>query len=137
MIGQVQDYMYEFTVKESHLDTFGHVNNATYLQIFEEARWELITLRGYGFNEVHSLKQGPVILEINLKFAKELRLREKISIQFELLEYQNKIGRFKQTMVRKDGSVAAEMIMIFGLFDLNQRKLIEPTEAWKKAVGLS
>lgn len=130
------NFTYEFTVKESHLDTFGHVNNATYLQIFEEGRWELITSRGYGFREVHSLQQGPVILELQLKFFKELRLREKISMSFETLDYQGKIGRLKQTMHKADGSPAAELIMVFGLFDLKQRKLIEPTEAWKKAVGI-
>lgn len=134
---QTEDSKYQFTVKESHLDTFGHVNNAAYLQIFEEARWELITKRGYGFKEVHTLHQGPVILELQLKFIKELRLREQITIQYELLEYSGKVGRFKQTMIKADGSLAAELIMVFGLFDLKLRKLIEPTEAWKKAIGLA
>jgi thioesterase III len=26
-------------IREEHLDTFGHVNNARYLEIFGQARW--------------------------------------------------------------------------------------------------
>ena len=40
-------FEYPLTIKEFHLDTFGHVNNATYLQIYEEARWEFINQNGY------------------------------------------------------------------------------------------
>lgn len=128
---------YKLKIRESHLDSFGHVNNATYLQIYEEARWEIITERGYGFNEVHALKQGPVILEINLKFIKELRLREEITVVMELLEYRGKIGQLKQTMIKANGDIASEMVMVFGLFDMKERKLIDATDLWKKAVGLT
>ena len=36
-------YEYEKTILEQHLDTFGHVNNAAYLVLYEEARWDFIT----------------------------------------------------------------------------------------------
>ena len=32
--------------------------------------------------------------------------------------------------------VACEAIVTFGLFDLERRKLIEPTPAWRYAIGL-
>ncbi len=44
---------YDVLILESHLDTFGHVNNAAYLTLFEESRWDFITKNGYG------LKEGP------------------------------------------------------------------------------
>ena len=97
---------YELVIRESHLDTFGHVNNATYLQIFEEARWEMITKNGYGFDIVHTTQKGPIILEAHLKFLKELKLREKIKVSATLLSYEKKIGQLKQQMLKNDGSVA-------------------------------
>jgi len=127
---------YKLLVRESHLDTYGHVNNATYLTLFEEARWEVVTQRGYGFKKVHESGQGPVILEINLKFMKELRLREEITITTDLVEYPGKVGRLRQQMLKADGTVACEAIFVFGLFDLKARKMIEPTPEWRKAVGL-
>lgn len=128
---------YELLIRESHLDTFGHVNNATYLQIYEEARWEIITQNGYGFSEVHKLKQGPIILDLEMKFLKELKLRQKIKITLEVIQYQGKTGKLKQQMLSSEGTVVNEMVMTFGLFDLSMRKLIEPTVAWKKALGIA
>ena len=127
---------YPLVIREFHIDTFGHVNNATYLQIMEEARWEMITERGYGLQAVRESKLGPVILEVNLKFLRELRLREKINIQTELIEYKGKIGKLRQSILKDNDEVAAEAIFTFGLFDLKARKLVDPTDAWKKAVGM-
>jgi len=126
---------YKLLIRESHLDTYGHVNNARYLDLYEEARWQLVTERGYGFKKVHDSGQGPVILEINLKFMKELRLREEITITTELMDYPGKVGHLKQQMIKPDGSVASEAVFTFGLFDLKARKMIEPTPEWKVAVG--
>ena len=131
------DFKYTLLIKEAHLDTFGHVNNATYLQIFEEARWDLITNNGYGLKQVQELKQGPVIMEVNLKFMKELKLRETITVKTEMIDYHGKFGHLKQQMIKLNGELASEAIFIFGLFDLSARKLIEPTPAWKKAIGWS
>ena len=36
-------FEYELVIKECHLDSFGHVNNAIYVQLYEEARWDFIT----------------------------------------------------------------------------------------------
>lgn len=127
---------YELMIREYHLDTFGHVNNATYLQIYEEARWEIITLNGFGFKEIHKAKQGPVILECQIKFLKELKLREKIKVTVEVINYQGKVGQLKQQMIKSDGEVASEAIFTFGFFDMIHRKLIDPTDPWKKALGL-
>ncbi|UOF01119.1 acyl-CoA thioesterase [Bdellovibrio reynosensis] len=127
---------YNITIKEYHVDSYGHVNNATYLQIYEEARWELITSKGYGFHEVHQLQQGPVILEVNVKFFKEIPLRSKIDVTTEVMNYKGKVGQLLQKMMKEDGTVASEAVFTFGLFDMKARKLIEPTEKWKKALGI-
>lgn len=37
MLGPIHEY--PVVIREHHLDTFGHVNNAAYLDILEEARW--------------------------------------------------------------------------------------------------
>lgn len=126
---------YDIIVLERHLDTFGHVNNATYFEIFEEARWQLITSRGYSLEEIQKRKQGPVILEANIKFLQELTLREHITITTQLLNYKGKIGTLEQKMLKQDGSEAAVVQFVFGLFDLEKRKLIDPTLEWKKAIG--
>jgi acyl-CoA thioester hydrolase len=130
-------YDYKVLIRESHLDTFGHVNNAVYLTLFEEARWDFISMNGYGLKRIQETKQGPVILDVTVKFLKELRLREEITIRSETVHYKGKVGQIKQQMLKSDGTVACEAFFTFGLFDTQARRLIDPTDEWKKAVGVS
>jgi YbgC/YbaW family acyl-CoA thioester hydrolase len=127
---------YEVLILESHLDTFGHMNNAAYLILFEEARWDFITKNDHGLKKVQELQQGPIVLELRMKFIKEITLREKIKITLQMLDYKGKISHFRQEMIKEDGTVATELELTFGLFDLKTRRLIEPTPEWKKAIGL-
>ncbi len=131
-------YVHEKTVviSEAHLDSFGHVNNARYFEVFEQARWDLITERGFGIDVIRSTRTGPTILEINIRFMRELSARETIVIRTELLSYERKIGKLRQQMVKADGNIACEAMFTIGLFDVERRRLIEPTPAWKHAVGL-
>lgn len=137
---------YKVLILENHLDTFGHVNNATYLSLFEQARWQRITERGFGLNEIIKKKMGPVILEINLKFLKEIRLRETIIITTQLVADKNleinsspnspppKIGLIKQQMIKENGDIACDALFTFGFFDLTTRKLITPPPEWIAAL---
>ena len=122
-------------VLEIHLDSFGHMNNATYLQIFEQARWDMITERGFGIKEIHELKKGPVILEANVKFLKELKLREPIEIHTFPEKMTSKIGKVRQEIYNSKNQLACEAVFTVGFFDLHERKLISPTPEWNRALG--
>lgn len=98
MLGQI--FSYPLIIKETYLDTFGHVNNATYLTLFEEARWDLITKNGYGLKKIQESGLGPTILEIKIVFYKELLLREQIIITTQMVSYEKKIGKILQQMIR-------------------------------------
>lgn len=131
----VKKFYYPLIITEGHLDTFGHVNNAAYLTLFEQARWDLITKNGYGLKKIQEIRLGPTILEIKLRFLKELRLREKITIETQFISYEKKIGKLSQKMLRDD-EVCCEAEFVIGLFDLVERKLILPTQEWLYAVGI-
>lgn len=130
-------YEYKIQIKEHHLDSYQHVNNATYLALYEEARWELITQRGYGYKRVHETGLGPVILEVNVKFLKELKLREEIKITVEVTSYDTKIFKMKQQMLKANGDVASEAVITGAFFDLKNRKLLPPNAEWLQAIGWS
>ena len=134
MLGSAHDY--RLVVLEGHLDTFGHVNNAAYLEMFEEARWELITRNGYGIDEVHRRRIGPVVLELRLRFARELRNRQPITIRSWTESYSGKVGNFVQQMLDDEGRLCCDALFTIGLFDLEARRLIRPTPEWIAALGL-
>ncbi len=127
---------YTLVIKESHLDTFGHVNNATYLVLFEEARWDIVTARGYGLSEVQNRMVGPTILEIKINFLKEIRNREKILIRTLLPQKLRKVTTLRQTMINERGEEVCIADFVIGLFDMRSRRLIDPTPEWTKALSI-
>lgn len=123
-------FLYKKLILEHHLDTFGHVNNATYLSLYEEARWERITAGGFGLKEIIATQTGPVILEANVRYMREIGLRETISITMEKSEWNGKIGTITQKMINESGAVCSEATFKIGFMDLKSRKLITPPVAW-------
>jgi thioesterase-3 len=134
---QFEIFRYPVLIREHHLDTFGHVNNATYLEILEEARWEFISSRGFGLKEIQKIGMGPIVLEFQLQFLKELRLRQTITIESQLLSYEGKIGILRQDILNEKNEKCFAAKMTFGLFDTQERKLIPPTPQWLRAIGVS
>lgn len=128
---------FELQIVERHLDTFGHVNNARYLEIFEEARWDWITGRGFGFDTIHRLQQGPTVLSCMMQFRREVHNRERVRVLTEMLSYVNKTGECKQSLINASGNVACEATFVVGLFDLKSRRLVPPTPEWLHALDFS
>jgi len=128
--------VFEFMVRESQLDSFGHVNHAFYLQMFEDARWDLITRNGYGIDKIHETGLGPTILQIKIRYRRELLARQKVRIETECVGFDHKIGRLVQKMVDERGAVCCVAEFAIGLLDMSARKLVPPTRDWKKAIGL-
>lgn len=128
-------FHYHMIIKEHHLDTLNHVNNATYLQILEEARWEFLHLNGFGLNDIHSQGVGPVVLECHIKFTRELTLRQPITIESQMMSYEKKIGIMRQEIFNEKQESCCHAQMTFGFFDMKQRKLILPSNEWLAAIG--
>jgi YbgC/YbaW family acyl-CoA thioester hydrolase len=131
------EYSYKVLIREGHLDTFGHVNNATYLQLAEDARWEMLVSAGYGLDVVQRTQQGPTILTAEVLFKRELCLREDVTIVTQLRSYHGKVAVLGQKFLKAGGTVATELTFKVGLFDLSLRKLILPTPEWRSALGVA
>lgn len=123
-------------ILEHHLDSFGHVNNARYFDLYEQARWDFITKYGYGLREVKEKQKGPVVLDVNCRFKRELLNREFVTITSQTKDSNGKIMSIYQQIIKEDGSIASEATFTFGFMDLKLRKLIDPPEQWLKAVGI-
>lgn len=126
-------------IRESQIDSFGHMNNSKYLELFEEARWEIINGHGFSISEIVKNGLGPVVLEVNLRFAKEIRLRQKIRItsEVDLATVSGKTMTMIQNMVNEKGEICCQARFTFGLFDLKARKLVSPTPEWFRAIGVA
>jgi len=133
----MDDFLHEYPVliREAHLDVFGHVNNAAYLELFEEARWDWITRGGFGLKEIRERGVGPVVLEATLRFQREATNRERMTIKSRTLAYEGKLGSVEQIMFREDGKASCSALFKVAMFDTKARKIISPTPDWLRAVG--
>lgn len=112
------------TVRGYELDTQGHLNQAVYLQYSEHARWELLRAAGIQQNDLIAGGIGPVVVEVNVKFLRELRGGEEVDVTCELAWAEGKVFQFKQQILKKDGTVCADIVVVGGILDLQARKLV-------------
>ncbi|MEE9218644.1 MAG: acyl-CoA thioesterase [Acidobacteriota bacterium] len=129
-------FTYETVVRETQLDSFGHINHAWYFQLFEDARWDMITQNGYGIDKIKKTGLGPTILQIKIRYREELQVRQRIRIESQCVSYKRTIGTLVQRMFNETGDVCCTAEFIIGLLDINRRKLVAPNEAWKRAMGI-
>lgn len=121
-------------VKEVYLDTLGHMNHSVYLTIFDEARWEFLTSRGYGMVKIQETGFGPIVLEVTLRFLKELKLRDQITVETALVSYEGKVGKLAQKIYRND-ELCCDAEFVYGFFDLKLRRIVQPTPEWLEALS--
>ncbi len=130
-------FEYLVTIRELHLDSFGHVNNAVYAQLYEEARWDFITKNNFGLDRIKQIHVGPVILDMKIRFKRELLNREVITIKSKTVALVSpKIMILEQVMYKADGKIASEAEFAIGFFDMKERKLVDATPEWLHAVGV-
>lgn len=129
-------FEYELLIQESHLDSFGHVNNAVYVELYEEARWDFITKNGFGLDYIQQHQKGPVILDLKVRFRRELKNRERVKILSQTVKVSGKTMVLEQSIIKADGKLSSDAVFTIGFFDLKERKLIDPNPEWLKACGV-
>lgn len=75
----VMTYEYSITVRGYELDSFGHVNNAVYLNYMEQARWEILrekNLRDYFSANGLVL----VVVSAELRYMKEATVFDDLTV---------------------------------------------------------
>ncbi len=128
-------FSYEFRVSDDLLDKYGHVNNAKYLKLYEDARWDILGKSNLGEETIRKHHTGPVILEVTVRFSNELLPGQKVIIETRSRRKGSKLFYFDQVMKDEKGTIFSKAIFTAALFDLKNRKMISPDEKWIKAFG--
>ncbi|THB74309.1 MAG: acyl-CoA thioesterase [Desulfobulbaceae bacterium] len=109
--------MTEIKVRGYHADFYGHVNNARYLEFFEEDRWahiesriDLKTLAGLGLIFM--------VVNINVNYRKAVGVGETLQVSTDLEKVGTRSAVLKQVITTKSsGDVAADALVTFVLGD--------------------
>lgn len=103
----------EITVRGYHLDLYGHVNNARYLEFLEEGRWQwlegradlgALLARGLGFS----------VVNINIDYRRPATLGEVLEVETGLKTLGNRSGVMRQVVrLRGTETVVAQADVTF------------------------
>jgi len=122
-------------VRGYELDTQGHLNWAEYLHYAEHARWELLAAAGITQGGLLATGFGPVVLDVSVKFRRELRGGDEVDVSCAFVFEGLKTFRILQDFKRPDGRVAASLASTSGLLDLRERRLIEDPDKHLRALA--
>ena len=118
--------MLEITVRSTHIDVMGHVNNAKYVEFLEWGRCDEI--EKYGINLWDMVKQGLgfAVVNLSISYRKEAFAGDILEIKTIFREVRNKkIGIIDQ-VITKQGSteVVCKAEVTFMIFDIKKHKSI-------------
>ncbi len=135
-MSDVIDFQHSLTIGEQWLDSMGHVNHAHYLTFCEQARWAWAASRQVGREHIERTQIGWVILEANVRYLKELHVGDSIIVSCKLTHFKNKVGTIAHQIIKPQAQVCAEVVVTFGFFDLQLRKLVPPNAELAQAWGI-
>jgi acyl-CoA thioester hydrolase len=113
------------TVRGYELDTQGHLNWAEYLHYAEHARWQCLAAAGITQDKLIASGFGPVVLDVSVKFRRELRGGDDVDVTCAFVFDGGKTFGGVQEFRRADGRLAASLTSTTGLLDLRERRLID------------
>jgi len=111
-------------VRGYHLDIYGHVNNARYLEFLEEARWSFFEF--HNTMEVFAeLKLAFVLVNININYRRPGFPDDILHITTKVESIGQKSCKIRQE-IRLDGTdqIIADAIITFVLMDMNSHKAV-------------
>ena len=126
--------MLEITVRSSHIDMFGHVNNARYIEFLEWDRVQMTADQGIDLLAMAAEGLGPAVVRMEINYRLEARMGDILIIDSQPIELKNdKVGVIKQTITnKKSGEIICDAVVTFVIIDLRQRKSVPMPEAMKK-----
>ena len=105
-----------------HCDAYGHVNNARYLEFFEEARWS--ALHDYDLvTKLHELQLQFFVVNVNVDFKKPVVTDDIATISTSLGNLKRKTIPFFQT-IEVSGQITTKAEVTFVLFDTQNNRAV-------------
>jgi YbgC/YbaW family acyl-CoA thioester hydrolase len=69
-----------FHVRSYEMDSFGHVNNAVYLQYLEYARGEFLRQQGLSFADFAAWNTFPYVIHVDITYKSSCRAHDEIKV---------------------------------------------------------
>lgn len=109
-------------IPPEYIDIMGHMNVMWYTHLFDYATRNLFAGFGLGSVYVERTGMGSFALESHIRYLREVRLGEEVSVRSRMLARSEKTLHFMHFMVReRDGALAATIEVVGAHADLTKR----------------
>lgn len=126
----------KLTVRNYHLDGYGHVNNARYLEFFEEARWAFFEERGLLLHELAGLIL--IVARIDIRYSRPAVEGDVLQFSCRLKTPGTRRIVLTQTITLPNGKTAAEAdITLMPVHAATQRTVSLPATLARALEALS
>ncbi|MCH4810506.1 acyl-CoA thioesterase [Vreelandella neptunia] len=112
----------QLRVRGYHLDGYGHVNNARYLEFMEEGRWDYFDQHPAMIKELHQAGRAFVVVNLNIDYLAAARHGDDLEILTGIVDVGERSGLCHHRIVRKDGTLIAQADLTFVLLDMRANK---------------
>lgn len=96
------------TVRSYECDSYGHVNNAVYLNLLEYGRIEYLHAVGFDYHGIIAAGYYLYVTHIDIYYKASCFLDDEIQIEVEPIKLGAVSGTFRQKIIKKDGTTACE-----------------------------
>jgi acyl-CoA thioester hydrolase len=129
-------YVRTFQVIWADLDPNAHMRHSAYADYGAQARIGFLAEHGFGLKEFHQLKLGPILFREDLRYLREVRAHDKISVTCEAvgISPNRKHWRIRHRIFREDGELACTIDCQGAWFDLTARKVVPAPAALAKVM---
>lgn len=119
----------KFNVRSYECDSYGHVNNAVYLNYLEYARMTTLSEHGFTLDKMKQKGYLVVIRRIKIDYISPLYMGQEILIKTFTSESKNTSGTFTQQIFSvKDNKIAAEAKVTWVFTNFKGRPIPIPEE---------
>ncbi len=123
----------EIKVRGYHLDVFGHVNNARYLEFLEEARWTYLEQMGISFDSFARKGISLAVVNININYRAPSVLGDVLIIETTLNKIGNRSIVLNQVVHKKhDNKRVIDAEVTFVIIDLATGRAIQIDDELKQ-----
>ena len=111
-------------VRGYHLDFYGHVNNARYLELLEEARWRMVE-GSASLRDWHRRGLGFVVVKVEINYRRPALLDDELEIESAMAHLGGRSGVIHQEVRRvADGERLTDADITFVIVDINTQKAL-------------
>ena len=109
-------------VRGYHLDGYGHVNNARYLEFMEEGRWAFFDEHPRLIKQLHSADRAFVVVNLNIDYRAAAVQGDDLQVMTAIVDVGERSAICHHRIVRKDGTLVAQADLTFVLLDMQANK---------------